>query len=54
MADVSDPVLGQGAMGSGDPRGGAGISPLPWDLVPRGLCLHLCMSSPSLPETNSF
>lgn len=53
MAGVSDPVLGQKPSGSGDPEGrGRDFSSF-LALAPRGLCLHLCMSSPS-PETNSF
>lgn len=45
MAGVNDPVLGLRPRGSGDPVGrGRDFSSF-LTLVPRDLCLHLCMSS---------
>lgn len=47
MAGVSDPVLGQRSLGSGDCEGRGRDFSSSLALAPRGLCLHLCMSSPS-------
>lgn len=47
MAGVSDPVLGLRPLRNGESWGRGGSFSSSLVLAPRGLCLHLCMSSPS-------